>query len=182
MRNLFSLLLLYALSIQLLSAQDSWQISGKIIGEEDDLPVVGANIIVKGTTQGTISDIDGYFTLSVKPNSTLQVSMIGFKIYETAIKSPNTNLNIVLEPDNYILDEIVSVGYGTMKKSDLTGAVASVNSEDLQKTPAAGLDQALQGKVAGVTVNANSGQPGSAAVVRIRGIGTVNNSAPIYVV
>ncbi|TLX71926.1 hypothetical protein E9993_19110, partial [Labilibacter sediminis] len=182
MKKLFSLLLLYALSIQLLSAQDAWQVSGRVIGEEDELPIIGANIVVKGTTIGTITDIDGNFKLEVPPKSVIQVSMIGFKIFEKQLTYERTTINVVLEPDNYILDEIVSIGYGTMKKSDLTGAVASVKSEDLQKTPAAGLDQALQGKVAGVTVNANSGQPGSAAVVRIRGIGTVNNSAPIYVV
>ena len=91
-------------------------------------------------------------------------------------------VSFVLEPDNLMLDEVVAIGYGTMRKSDLTGAVSSVKADQLQKTPAAGVDQALQGRAAGVTVNANSGQPGAAAEVRIRGIGTVNNSAPLYVV
>ena len=81
-----------------------------------------------------------------------------------------------------MLDEVVAIGYGTMKKSDVTGAVSSIKADQLQKTPAAGIDQALQGRAAGVTVNANSGQPGAAAEVRIRGIGTTNNSAPLYVV
>ena len=81
-----------------------------------------------------------------------------------------------------MLEEVVAIGYGVIKKSDLTGSVASVKGEQLKKTPAAGLDQALQGVAAGVTVNSSSGQPGAAAEVRIRGIGTVNNSAPIYVV
>ncbi len=182
MKNLFSLILLFALSIPLLSAQDQWSVSGNVKGEEDNEPIIGANVFVKGTTIGTVTDMDGNFTLKVEPNSIVVISMIGFQNVEKQIKVPNDYLAIVLKLDNYVLDEIVSVGYGTMKKSDLTGAVASIKSKELQKTPAAGLDQALQGKVAGVTVNANSGQPGEAAVVRIRGIGTVNNSSPIYVV
>ena len=182
MKKLFSLILLIALSIPFLSAQDKWSVSGIVKGEEDGEPIIGANVFVKGTTNGTITDVDGNFTLSVEPQSTIVISMIGFQNFEKQITVPNDYLNVVLKQDNYVLDEIVSVGYGTMKKSDLTGAVASIKSKELQKTPAAGLDQALQGKVAGVTVNANSGQPGEAAVVRIRGIGTVNNSSPIYVV
>ncbi len=182
MKNLLSLLLFFALSIPALLAQDQWSLAGNVKGKEDGFPIVGANIVVKGTTIGTITDIDGNFSLKVAPQSTVIISMIGFKVVEKQITKPIDYWDISLEPDNYVLDEIVSVGYGTMKKSDLTGAVASVKSQELQKTPAAGLDQALQGKVAGVTVNANSGQPGEAAVVRIRGIGTVNNSSPIYVV
>lgn len=182
MRKLFSVILLCVLSFQLLSAQDSWLLTGKVIGEDDGLPVIGATILIKESSQGTVTNIDGEFTINIPPNSSIAISMIGFKTFEQKINSDNTSLNVSLETDTYVLEEVVSVGYGTMKKSDLTGAVASVKSEDLQKTPAAGLDQALQGKVAGVTVNANSGQPGQAAVVRIRGIGTVNNSSPIYVV
>ena len=87
-----------------------------------------------------------------------------------------------METDAVMLDEVVAIGYGVMKKSDLTGSVSSVKADELQRTPAANLDQALQGLAAGVTVNSSSGQPGAAAEVRIRGIGTVNNSAPIYVV
>jgi len=181
MKRIFSLLIAAMVSLSLY-AQDQWSISGKLTGKSDGLPIAGAAILVKGTAQGTITDFDGNFNLRLDPQSTIAISMIGFKPLERQITSNNMVLALQLEEDNILIDEIVAVGYGTMRKSDLTGAVASVKADDLQKTPAAGLDQALQGKVAGVTVNANSGQPGAAAVVRIRGIGTVNNSAPIYVV
>lgn len=182
MNRLLTLLAICMFGIQALAAQETYTVTGKVIGADDNLPVIGANIFIKGTTKGTITNSQGEFSMSVPPNSTIVVSMIGYESYEQLITSDNTDLTITLETDAYDLEEVVAIGYATMKKSDLTGAVASVRSEDLQETPAAGIDQALQGKAAGVTVNANSGQPGEAAVVRIRGIGTVNNSAPIYVV
>ncbi|MGQ1947104.1 SusC/RagA family TonB-linked outer membrane protein [Geofilum sp. OHC36d9] len=174
------LLLIFLAVAQLASAQNM-QISGNITGLDDNLPIIGATVIIKGTTNGTITDVNGNFNIRVPVNSVLSISMIGYKPIEQKIAS-NAFLNLKMETDAYVLDEFVAVGYGSMKKSDLTGAVSSVKAADLQKTPAAGLDQALQGRVAGVTVNANSGQPGEAAVIRIRGIGTVNNSSPIYVV
>lgn len=156
------------------------QVNGNIKSEEGEtLP--GVTVLVKGTNVGTISDFDGNFSIDIDKGQTLVFSYIGFKTIEKVVKT-ETVLNILMESDTQMLDEVVAIGYGTMKKSDLTGAVASVSAQDLQKTPASGLDQALQGRAAGVTVNANSGQPGAAAEVRIRGIGTVNNSAPIYVV
>lgn len=175
---LFSLLFL----AQILFAQDVIRITGLVIGEEDNLPVIGANVTVKGTNLGTITDFDGAFEITAPVGDILMVSYIGYQQFEQKITTSNTSIRIVLKSDVKVLDEFVAIGYGTMKKSDLTGAVSSVKADQLQKTPAAGLDQALQGKVAGVTVNANSGQPGAAAEVRIRGIGTVNNSAPLYVV
>jgi len=179
MKNILFLILFLP---QIIFAQESWTVSGKVTGSDDNLPAIGATIMVKGTNQGAITDVDGSFSLNVSPNAVLQVSMLGYASVEQQVISNNQFLTIVLESDAYILDEFVAVGYGSLRKSDLTGAVSSVKSEDLQKTPAAGLDQALQGKVAGVTVNANSGQPGAAAEVRIRGIGTINGAAPIYVV
>lgn len=176
-------LLLLLLSVSHLTfAQGDWQITGVIKEAESGEAVIGATIVEKGTSNGTIADLDGSFSFKLKPNSTVQISMIGYETYEQAVTSDGQFLDVKMATDAYVLEEFVSVGYGTMKKSDLTGAVASVKSEDLQKTPAAGLDQALQGKVAGVTVNANSGQPGQAAEVRIRGIGTINGAGPIYVV
>lgn len=175
---LFTLLL----TTQIISAQSNWNITGKLSEEGNGEPVIGATIMIQETKEGTISDLDGNFSLAAPANATLIIQMIGYTTTEYKISSNNEVINLSIAPDAYVLDEFVSVGYGTMKKSDLTGAVASVKSEDLQKTPAAGLDQALQGKVAGVTVNANSGQPGAAATVRIRGVGTLNGASPIYVV
>ncbi|NDV46810.1 TonB-dependent receptor [Paludibacter sp. 221] len=176
--------LLYCLLlfVQVLFAQNNVQVAGVVIGEDDNLPVIGANVVVKGATQGTITDFDGNFELTVPSGSVLSVSFIGYQTFEQKITASNTSMRIVLKGDAYMLDEVVAIGYGTMKKSDLTGAVSSVKADQLQKTPAAGLDQALQGRVAGVTVNSNTGQPGAEAEVRIRGIGTVNNSSPLYVV
>lgn len=176
---LFTCVLLLA---QLLLAQNSVRIAGVVIGEEDNLPVIGANVTIKGTTQGTITDFDGNFEISIPVGEVLAVSYIGYQTFEQKISGANNSMRIILKSDTYVLDEFVAIGYGVMKKSDLTGAVASVKADQLQKTPAAGLDQALQGRVAGVTVNANSGQPGAAAEIRIRGIGTINDSRPIYVV
>ncbi len=156
-------------------------ITGVVMAEGEPDPVIGANIMVKGTTNGTITDFDGNFELQAKAGDVLVVSYMGYKSQE--VKATASPMRITLVPDNVMLEEVVAIGYGTMKKSDLTGAVASVKAEELQKTPLATVDQALQGKAAGVTVNANSGQPGAAAEVRIRGIGSVKSeSTPIYVV
>lgn len=160
-------------------AQDV-KVQGVVTSAEDGLPLPGATVLVKGTTIGVSTDMDGNFTITAPINSVLQFSYIGAKTQEKKAKSGI--MNIVLENDAMLLDEVVAIGYGTMKKSDLTGSVATISSDQLKKTPAAGLDQALQGRAAGVTVNANTGQPGGGAEVRIRGIGTVNNSDPIYVV
>lgn len=167
--------------VQLLVAQE-FTLTGVIAASDDPLPITGANISIKGSAVGTISDLDGQFQVSAKKGDVLVISFIGYKTQEIQISS-NAPLKVTLEPDNLMLDEVVAIGYGSMKKSDLTGAVTSVKADQLQKTPASGLDQALQGRAAGVTVNANSGQPGAAAEVRIRGIGSVvGDSSPIYVV
>jgi len=156
-------------------------VTGKITAADDKLPLPGVTIQVKGTNLGTLSDINGQYSISVERKDVLVFSFIGIKTQEITVTDQSV-INVVLEPDIKMLTEVVAIGYGSVRKSDLTGSVASVKSEQLQKTPAAGIDQALQGRVAGVSVNAGSGQPGAAAEVRIRGIGTVNNSAPIYVV
>ncbi|MBQ3673846.1 MAG: SusC/RagA family TonB-linked outer membrane protein [Paludibacteraceae bacterium] len=160
----------------------SLTVTGVVMAQDEPDPVIGANVMVKGTTNGTITDFDGNFSLQAKVGDVLQVSFMGYKAQDVKVSS-TAPIRVTLEPDNVQLQEVVAIGYGTMKKSDLTGAVSSVRAEDLQKTPMATVDQALQGKAAGVTVNANSGQPGAAAEIRIRGIGSVKSeSTPIYVV
>lgn len=179
MKKIF--LFLFCLQAPLLFAQ-TWKITGNISASDDPFPVTGANITLKGTTIGTISDLDGNFSISASKGDILVFSFIGYKTQEKEVIS-DAPLKIILEPDNLMLDEVVAIGYGTMKKSDLTGAVTSVKADQLQKTPAAGLDQALQGRAAGVTVNSNSGQPGAAATIRIRGIGSaIGGNDPLYVV
>jgi len=156
-------------------------ITGVVMAEGEPDPVIGANIMVKGTTNGTITDFDGNFELQAGAGDILVVSYMGYKSQEVkALASP---MRITLIPDNVMLEEVVAIGYGTMKKSDLTGAVTSVKAEDLLKSPAPSIDQALQGKAAGVTVTTGSGQPGEAASIRIRGIGSaMGGNDPLYVV
>ncbi len=175
------LFIILFISAQLVSAQNI-TVTGVVIGADDNFPLPGVNVVVQGVSgQGTITDFDGKFSISVPQGKSLVFKYVGYKDKVVQIRSA-APLNVVLESDALLLDEVVAIGYGTMKKSDLTGAVTSIKADALQKTPAAGLDQALQGRAAGVTVNANSGQPGASASIRIRGIGTVNNSSPIYVV
>ncbi len=166
---------------QLLVAQ-TWKVSGVIIGADDESPLPGVTITLKGDkSTGTVSDLNGKFTLNVPDGRSLAFTYVGYKEQLKVIKG-NLILNIRLEPDAKMLDEVVAIGYGTMKKSDLTGAVGSISGKDLRMAPVARVDQALQGRMAGVTVNANSGQPGADAIIRIRGVGTTGNSSPIYVV
>lgn len=158
------------------------EISGKITDENGD-PLPGANILEKGTTNGTTSDVDGNFTLSVMgENSVLVFSFIGYTTREVPVGN-QTTFTIQLEPDMRTLNEVVVVGYGTVKKSDLTGAVSSVKGEELTAYPAIDAVQALQGRAAGVNITANNGAPGSTMKVRIRGGTSINASSdPIFVV
>lgn len=157
-------------------------VTGVVLAEDEPDPVIGANVTVKGSTTGTITDFDGRFSINVKKGGVLVVSYMGYVAQEVSVQ--NTNLiKITLKPDSKMLEEVVAIGYGTMKKSDLTGAVTSVSAEDLAKAPVANLDQALQGRAAGVTVTTGSGQPGQAATIRIRGIGSaIGGNDPLYVV
>lgn len=172
---------LLALAMLGIASFASAQVTGVVMAEGEPDPVIGANVMVKGTMVGTITDFDGNFSIDAKPGQVLVFSYMGYKSQE--VKATAGPMRITLQSDNVLLDEVVAVGYGTMKKSDLTGAVSTVSADALQKSPVAGLDQALQGRAAGVTVNANSGQPGAAATIRIRGIGSaIGGSDPIYVV
>ena len=179
MKRIFVFLAL-VLATHILSAQEL-TVTGQVISGEDNYPLPGVSVVVKGTMRGTFTDGDGNYTISLASGQTLVFSCIGYLDHQETVTRAG-QYNVSMSPDSQMLEEVVAIGYGVMKKSDLTGSVASVKGEQLKKTPAAGLDQALQGVAAGVTVNSSSGQPGAAAEVRIRGIGTVNNSAPIYVV
>ena len=166
---------------QLLFAQNTWQVSGVITDAGDSSPLIGASVVVQGTTIGTITDFNGKYSISVPDGGTIVFSYTGYKPQTRVIKS-GAAVNVALAEAFEELEEVVAIGYGTVRKSDLTGAVSSVRADQLRTNPGAGVDQALQGRVAGVTVNSGSGQPGAEAKVRIRGIGTVNESGPIYVV
>ncbi len=176
----FSIFILFLLLAQSLWAQ-TLKVSGRVFAADDSSALPGVAVMVKGSSSGTSSDLDGYYSISVEKGSTLVFVCFGFAEKEVVVLE-SSELNVYLENDTLMMDEVVAIGYGVVKKSDLTGSVASVKGDKLQNAPVSGLDQALQGLAAGVTVNSNSGQPGAAAEVRIRGIGTVNGSSPIYVV
>lgn len=162
-------------------AQDI-KISGVVSSADDGEPLIGATVQVKGNPAlGVATDVNGSYIISVPSGSVLQFSYVG---HETAEKKADRAgaINIALASESHVLNEVVAIGYGVMKKSDLTGAVTTVDADKLTKTPAASLANALQGQAAGVTINSNSGQPGAAPEVRIRGVGTVNGASPIYVV
>lgn len=146
-------------------------------------PIAGANIIVKGTTNGCITDMDGKFTLdNVPANTTLVISYIGFTTQEIRVGS-QTTFNITLQEDSEALDEVVVVGYGVMKKKDLTGAVAQLNSSSMKDLKVSHPTEAMAGKLAGVQVQQVGGQPGQAATIRVRGSGSITaSSTPLYVV
>jgi TonB-linked SusC/RagA family outer membrane protein len=153
-----------------------------IVKDERGESLIGANILLKNSTTGTITELDGSFSLDV-PNAfvTLVFSYTGYTAQEIPLKG-STSLTVVLSEQAQLINEIVVVGYGTQRKSDLTGSVSTVKAADIQKIAAANPLQSLQGKVAGVQVSAASGRPGEGPVVRIRGTGTLNGAAPIYVV
>ena len=156
-------------------------IKGTIL-DATGMPVIGANVMVKGTTNGTITDMDGKFSLEVDKNAILVVSYIGYANQEIKVGNQNT-LSITMKEDAEALDELVVVGYGTVKKSDLTGSVGSVSMEDVNKVGITSADRALQGQVAGVQVNARSGQPGESMMIRVRGGNSLSGgNEPLYVI
>ncbi|WP_234347534.1 TonB-dependent receptor [Parabacteroides bouchesdurhonensis] len=152
-----------------------------IIRDEQGIPVIGANVIEKGTTNGTITDINGEFALNMEGSGIIQVSYIGYNTQDVKV-GPDNTIDVRLKEDTQALDEVVVVGYGSMKKRDLTGAVSQLKGDDIANLPLRSASDALQGKAAGVTITSTSGSPGSMGTVRIRGVGTINNNDPLYVV
>jgi TonB-linked SusC/RagA family outer membrane protein len=154
-----------------------------IIKDETGMPVPGATILLKGTTKSTASDFDGKFQMQVPSNGSLTITFIGYSTVTEAVNG-RTKITIQLKPESQSLNEVVVVGYGTQKKSVVTGAISSVKAADLEKVPNGRVEQTLQGRVAGVSVAATSGQPGAASKVRVRGITTFREGGndPLWVV
>lgn len=145
-------------------------------------PVIGANVVVKGTTNGVITGIDGDFTLDVHPGDILQISYIGYKTQEIEVKNQR-EFSILLKEDSEVLEDVVVVGYGTQKKANLTGSVAQVDSKALESRPIQNLSTGIQGLMPGVTVNAGGGAPGmDGGTIRVRGVGTLNSADPYILV
>lgn len=153
-----------------------------VVIDEAEQPLIGATVAISGTSDGTITDIDGNFEIRVKKGNKITISYIGYKSRSFVYKGQN-NMTIRLEPDNQTLDEVVVVGYGTMKRSDLTGSVASVAAKDLQGFKSSSVAGALSGQVAGVQITQADGAPGSEFSINIRGVGTLTgNNSPLYIV
>ena len=158
-------------------------VKGRVVSAIDDLGIIGAAVRVEGTNIGGITDVEGHFVLqNVPAKGVLSFSYVGYKTVRVTITKDKTYL-IKMEEDSKVLDEVVVVGYGTMRKKELTGAVSRVVSEELAKISTSDVGSALQGQIAGVNVQASTGQPGSSANIQIRGISSINGSNnPLYVV
>ena len=151
-----------------------------VVKDQTGETVIGASVMEKGTTNGTITGIDGDFSLNMSPNGTLVVSFVGYKTQEVQVKGQK-QLQVVLSEDAEMLDEVVVIGYGTMKKSDLTGAVSSIGNKDIKDSPVSNLGQAIQGKISGVQI-VDAGKPGDNVSIKIRGLGSINNCDPLVVI
>lgn len=160
--------------------QNTKNITG-VIHDETGEPVIGANVVEKGTTNGTITDAEGRFSLNVAPGATLSVTYIGYVPTEISVKD-QTSFSIIMKEDFEMLDEVVVVGYGTMKKKDLTGAVGAVKGDDLAARRTTQLSTALQGATSGVMVTRDNSAPGSTASIKIRGVTTIGETSPLVIV
>ncbi|WP_372773883.1 SusC/RagA family TonB-linked outer membrane protein [Mangrovibacterium sp.] len=156
-------------------------INGQVNSKDDGQPLPGVSVVIKGTLKGTITDMDGNFTLQAPSNGTLQLSFIGMKSQEIVING-KTTFNIIMENDAIGVDEVVVIGYGTQKREDVTGAVSMVNAETIENLKPVKVEQALQGTMSGVNVTSQSGAPGSGLDIRIRGISTNGDASPVAII
>jgi TonB-linked SusC/RagA family outer membrane protein len=174
------ILLLFSTIFSFVMAYPQQVVHGRIV-DDKDAPLPGVSVQINNKQAGTMSDIDGNYSLTASPNDTLIFTMVGLTTQKIGIAG-RTTIDVKLLTEVTGLNEVVVVGYGTVKKSDLTGAVSSIRGDDITKVTTLNPEQELQGKIAGVQVASTSGAPGAIPMVRIRGVGTFNNSAPIFVV
>ncbi|MDR1631548.1 MAG: SusC/RagA family TonB-linked outer membrane protein, partial [Dysgonamonadaceae bacterium] len=156
------------------------KLTGTVVDTSGE-PIIGASVIEKGTTRGGVTDVNGNFSFSVSEGSILQISYLGYVTKEVSV-GKQSHLEITLEEDTKILDEVVVIGYGTIKKADLTGAVANVGGERLANVQATSISQALQGSMPGVQITRSGSMPGAGATIRVRGITTIGDSDPLILV
>ena len=172
-------MLLFSMSI---FAQETFTITGTVVGATDNIPIPTVNVIILGTTTGTATDFDGNYQINVKNGDVLQFSYIGYVTKLVPIENQST-VNVSMEEDASQLDEVVLIGYGTQKKSHLTGAVSKIVNKDLEQMAVSRVDDALVGQASGVNVAATEGEAGSAPTIRIRGTGSLAGSSdPLIVV
>ncbi len=157
-------------------------VSGTVLGRSDGEPLIGASVTVEGSKNGVLTDIDGLFRIIAPEGAKIIVSYVGYRPADFIASESNNNQTITLDEDTNVLDDVVVIGYGTQKKSVVTAAISSIDEDKLATTAPVRMDNALKGLTSGVTVTSASGQPGEAARVRVRGIGTINNSEPLYIV
>lgn len=175
--NLTAALLL----MSILALGQSLSISGFIISAEDQLPLIGANVVIAGTDIGTVTDYNGAYTIVADANAVLQFSYTGFITSEVKVNG-RTSIDLILQSDNQLLEDVVVVGYKKEIKSNISSAIATVKAENINHLPLSGLDQALQGQAAGVQITQVTGAPGDDISVRIRGAGTLGNNNPLYII
>lgn len=179
LRRVYLMLIISLLSVAGLYAQSVRGISGTVTSDGE--PLIGASVVEKGTTNGTLTDVDGKFTLSVKENATIEVSYIGFTSKTFAV-GQQTVFNVELKEEANVLNEVVAIGYGVQKKKLNTGATLQVKGDEVAKLNTTNPLQALQGQAPGVQISSTSGQPGADMKVTIRGLGTIANSGPLYII
>ena len=160
--------------------QQAKQITGKVLDNNGD-PIIGANVVEKGTTNGSITDVEGLFNISIAPGAILSISYIGYKPTEIKVGSQNS-YNITLEEDSETLDEVVVIGYGTARKIDLTGSTSSLGGDKLRMKSTPQLSSQLQGQMAGVQITRSSGDPSAGATIRVRGVTTMSTNDPLVIV
>ena len=178
--KVWQLIFLLALSIPMSGFAQAIQVKGTVL-DASGMTVIGASVLEKGTTNGVITDMDGNFELSVSPKGTLVISYVGFQTQEIAVNNQR-NFKITLKEDTEVLDEVVVVGYGTMKKSDMTGAISSVDVDELTKRTTTNPAEALQGKIAGVNIMKSGGNAGAGVSVKIRGVKSFGDNEPLYII
>ncbi|MFI0430242.1 SusC/RagA family TonB-linked outer membrane protein [Mariniflexile sp. HMF6888] len=177
----YAIIAILFFSFGLASAQNSGgKITGIVLDELSGEPLIGVNILLKGTKQGSVTDFDGAFSINAQIGQVLEISYLGFVSQE--VKITQNRLTIRLKQDISALDEVVVIGYGKSKREDLTGAISSISGDELRKTQPTTFDQALQGKVAGVVVQQTSGQPGGGVSVQLRGLSSFGNNSPLYII
>lgn len=156
-------------------------VTGTVFDDQTQETMIGLIVKEKGTNNGSITDFDGNYTIQVEKNAILEFSYMGYETSEVAVKG-RTKIDVRLKPADKILDELVVIGYGVQKKSDVTGSISSISGKDVNNTPVSSALQALQGRAAGVNIIQNSGAPGGGTTIKIRGTGTINDADPLYVV
>ncbi len=182
MKKFFALLAFTVFMVAGLSAQKT--VNGTIVDNEG-IPLIGANVIIKGTTTGTITDIDGSFSIPGVPNdaSALVISYTGYETMEVALDGTNNTFDLVMRQNANVFEEVVITGYGTELKRETTSAISSIKSDEIENLTVTSFDRAIQGKAAGVQITSGSGAPGGSAEIRIRGIGSINaNNDPLIII